>query len=52
MAAKTGLPIESVRDWQNTELVMDAKAAQANGIIHGIKRFAIPPNALFHQIII
>jgi ATP-dependent protease ClpP protease subunit len=52
IAAKTGKPIEDVRGWQNTELVMDTGAALAHGLIHDIRDFVIPPNAFFHQILI
>lgn len=31
---------------------IDIKAPQANGLIHGVKGFAIPPDALFHQVVI
>jgi ATP-dependent protease ClpP protease subunit len=52
IAAKTGKPIEDVRGWQNTELVMDTAAALAHGLIHDVRNFVVPPNAFFHQIII
>lgn len=52
IAAKTGKPIEDVREWQNTELVMDTDAALAHGLIHEVRDFVIPPDALFHQIVI
>jgi ATP-dependent protease ClpP protease subunit len=52
IAAKTGLPIESVRGWQNSELVMDTDAALNHGLIHGVQGLIIPPDALFHQIVV
>jgi len=52
IATKTGKPIEDVRGWQNTELVMDAAAALTHGLIHAVRPLVIPNNALFHQIVI
>lgn len=51
-AEKTGRPVESVREWQNTELVMDTNAALKNGLIHGVKPLAIPDGSFFHQVIV
>ena len=52
IAAKTGLSVKNVRAWQNRELVMDTKMALDHGLIHGVQRLAIPPDALFHQIVV
>jgi ATP-dependent protease ClpP protease subunit len=52
IAAKTGLSLESVREWQNSERVMDTHAALSHGIIHGVQRLAIPPNAFFYQVVV
>jgi ATP-dependent Clp protease, protease subunit len=52
IATKTGKPVDDVRGWQNTELVMDTAAALAHGLIHEVRNFVIPPDAFFHQIII
>jgi ATP-dependent protease ClpP protease subunit len=52
MAAKTGQPVQDVRAWQNTELVMDASVALTNGIISAIRPLVVPPNAFFHQLVV
>lgn len=50
IASKSGQPLQDVRGWQNTELVMDTAVACAHGLIHGVRPFALPPDAFFHQI--
>lgn len=52
IATKTGKPIEDVRGWQNTELVMDTAAALVHGLIHAVQPLVIPKDAFFHQIVI
>jgi ATP-dependent protease ClpP protease subunit len=52
VAAKIGSTPQDVRKWQRSELFMDTSTALARGIIHGIKAPVIPPNALFHQIVV
>jgi len=52
VAHKSGKPLEEVRVWQNTELVMDTKAALDHGLIHDVREFRIPPDAFFHQIVV
>jgi ATP-dependent protease ClpP protease subunit len=52
IAGKTGKPVEDVRRWQNTELVMDNAAAIQHGIVHEIRPLAIPPKAFFQQVVI
>ena len=52
IAAKTGKRIEDVRGWQNTELVMDTKAALAHGLIQAVQPLVIPKDAFFHQVVI
>ena len=52
IASKTGRPIEEVRGWQNTELVMDTELAMRQGIVHEIRELRIPSDALFLQVII
>jgi ATP-dependent Clp protease, protease subunit len=52
IAAKTGRPVEDVRGWQNTELVMDTKAALSHGLIQAVKPLVIPKDAFFHQVIV
>jgi len=51
-AEKTGRPIESVSEWQNTELVMDTHGAIKNGLIHAVKPLTIPEGAFFHQVLV
>jgi ATP-dependent protease ClpP protease subunit len=52
VASKTGKPIEDVRSWQNTELVMDTAAAMAHGLIHDVRPLVVPKDAFFHQVIV
>jgi ATP-dependent protease ClpP protease subunit len=52
VATKTGKPIQDVRGWQNTELVVDTAAAIGHGLIHSVRALVVPPNAFFHQIIV
>jgi ATP-dependent protease ClpP protease subunit len=52
IANKTGKPVESVREWQNTELVMDTAAAIEHGIVHEIRTLSIPANAWVQQVVI
>lgn len=52
VAQKTRSPVKTVMNWQRSELFMDTSTALENGVIHGIKAPAIPPNAFFHQIVI
>jgi ATP-dependent protease ClpP protease subunit len=52
LAAKTGRPVEEVREWQNAELVMNTDAAIKNGIVHGVRPLVIPEKAFFHQVIV
>jgi ATP-dependent protease ClpP protease subunit len=51
-SAKTARPIEEVREWMNTERVLDGDAAVKNGLIKAVRPFVIPPNAFYHQVII
>ncbi len=50
IASKTGRPLDEVRSWQNTELVMDTDTAIARGIAHEVRPLRVPPNALFLQV--
>jgi ATP-dependent Clp protease protease subunit len=52
LASKTGKPVQDVRGWQNTELVMNTDAALAHGLIHGVRALIIPADALFHQVVV
>jgi ATP-dependent protease ClpP protease subunit len=52
ISAKTGRPIEDVRRWQNTELVMDTANAIAHGIVHDVRPLRIPSDAFFLQVAI
>lgn len=52
IANKTAQPVERVREWQNTELLMSTDDAIAHGILHEVRTLAIPENALFRQIIL
>ena len=52
IAAKTGKPIDDVRGWQNTELVMDTTAAIEHGIVHEVRQLHIPSDAFFHQLLV
>ena len=50
IAGKTGKPVGEVRSWQNTELVVTAPEAIANGLAHEVRELRIPANALFLQV--
>lgn len=50
IASKTGRPINDVRSWQNTELVVDTNTAIGHGITHEVRPLRIPTNAFFLQI--
>lgn len=50
IASKTGRPINDVRGWQNTELVMDTDTAIDHGIAHEVRPLRIPTDAFFLQI--
>ena len=52
IASKTGRPINDVRGWQNTELVMDTTNAISHGIVHEVRPLRIPPDAFFLQVVI
>jgi ATP-dependent Clp protease, protease subunit len=52
IATKTGKPVQDVRGWQNSELVMNTTDAHAYGIIHGVRQFSVPGDAFFHQILV
>jgi ATP-dependent Clp protease protease subunit len=52
IANKTTQPVERVREWQNTEVLMSTDDAIAHGILHEVRPLAIPDNALFRQIIL
>jgi ATP-dependent protease ClpP protease subunit len=52
IATKTGRPVEDIRSWQNTELVMDSAAALRHGLIHAVRPLSIPLNAFFYQVIV
>jgi ATP-dependent protease ClpP protease subunit len=52
IAAKTGKSLQDVESWLNTEVVMDTVAAQAHGLIHGVRQLVIPSDALFFHVIV
>lgn len=52
IAAKTGKPLQDVQSWQNTELVMNTVEAHAHGLIHGVRKLVLPPDAFFFQIVV
>lgn len=52
IANKTAQTVESVREWQNTELLMSTDDAIKHGILHEVRVLAIPDDALFRQIIL
>ena len=51
-ATKTGQPVEKIREWLNTELVMTTDVAVKNGLIHAVKPLVIPKGALYHQVVV
>jgi ATP-dependent protease ClpP protease subunit len=51
-ASRTGRAIDVVRKWMTDELVMSAGAAIENGLICSTRSAEVPPNAIFHQVIV
>jgi ATP-dependent Clp protease protease subunit len=52
IANKTAQTIESVRQWQNSDLLMSTDDAIANGLLHKVQPLVVPGDALFRQIIL
>ena len=52
IANKTAQTVESVRQWQNADLLMSTDDAIANGILHQVRPLIIPGDALFRQIVL
>jgi ATP-dependent protease ClpP protease subunit len=52
IANKTAQPIESVRQWQNTERLMSTDDAIQHGLLHEVRPLVIPDDALFRQIVL
>ncbi|MGZ5908369.1 MAG: ATP-dependent Clp protease proteolytic subunit [Reyranella sp.] len=51
-ASRTGRAIDVVRKWMTDELVMSAATAIENGLIGSTRSAEVPPDAIFHQVIV